>query len=178
MREIATVIDTSSTNPEKYADWSYPEGYENLKRIEVKKQKNGEQVPYGVYEIGGVERQFPMPDLVEMWGHDPEEYGRYNENREMWELKKQVVDLSKQVEILSSKIDGRGSRNDGENPPPVPLHPLANARFAEGFVFPAAFKETGVDQTEELKNRNLDLLSEVRRLEDENRRLESENSQL
>jgi hypothetical protein len=97
------VIATIQTPDEEKGD-PYPQGYTSFDRLEIKKQKNGHEAIYGILIVGDTERQVLMPDLAQMWGHDPEDRQRYNQNPEMWHLKHQVHVLTKRVESLESDL--------------------------------------------------------------------------
>jgi hypothetical protein len=125
--EVLRVIDTSSPDAGEIRSMRYPENYEMLDRIEIKKQKGGAEVAWGVIALGGVERQIQMPDLAEMWGYDPAEREKYIADPEKWEMKRQIKELLERVGNLEAKlrqIEENPSPEPSPTPEPIPVLPI------------------------------------------------------
>jgi regulator of replication initiation timing len=92
-----------------------PRGYEKLDGIELVKQKDGEKYR-GVLVLGDgedtFERRVQIPDVLEMWGYDPEdrereaEWQAYQADPEKYELMSLMRGMKNQLSELNDKITG------------------------------------------------------------------------
>jgi hypothetical protein len=94
-REIIATVD-----PEM------PRFYEKLDGLEFVKQKDGQVRVNGLLELGPeaeVRRTLvPEPDM--MWGYDPEEFQRYKQDPEKWEMAQTIKRLSARLGVVEEEL--------------------------------------------------------------------------
>lgn len=148
---MAEVIAT--LNPEM------PKRYEKLDGIEYVKQKDGTLRVNGILELGDGEekivRKILIPEPDTMWGYEPEEYEKYKEDPEKWEMAREIKRLSTRLANVEQELS---RLRTPEGPPPENLaspsadnhtaeqsKPAPAARPEESEPQPAAAEEAAAD---------------------------------
>src|SRR5574337_562747 len=108
MPKSVNVIEIS---PKASQGMHNPIGVDIFEYLEVRQTEKSEKV-YGVLNVMGVKKSVELPDLAEGWGYAKDDYDKYRQDPEKWQMARDITELKESNSRLESEIARLKSENE------------------------------------------------------------------